>query len=292
MIHIRNSDKKNNIPIRHFNDPLAAPFFAENFSIRNLSEIMKDKNMVQDFHRHDFFYLLALKTGLGTHNIDFIPYTVSDYSIFTMRPGQVHGLTLNSGSSGYLLQISKEFINLHADALKQLSTKVFRVNHHQLSHEEGTQVINILADINQEYSSKKAHFELVARANLSILFITLIRQHNTIQAQGHYTQERLEKFLELLENNICTHKQVSQYAVLLNISIYQLNAITKTTLGKTSSALINEQLILEAQRCLLATNNQINQIAYHLGYDDVSYFIRFFKKHTGYTPEIFRQNFS
>jgi AraC-like DNA-binding protein len=102
---------------------------------------------------------------------------------------------------------------------------------------------------------------------------------------------KLEKFLELLETHISTHKQVSHYAGMLNLSTYQLNAITKETLGKTCSQLIDDSLILEAKRYLLATSDQVNQIAYQLGYEDISYFIRFFKKHTRYSPEAFRQNF-
>ena len=94
-----------------------------------------------------------------------------------------------------------------------------------------------------------------------------------------------------METNITNNKQVSQYADMLNISTYQLNAITKTSLNKTPSELINEYIILESKRQLLATSNQVNQIADHLGYDDISYFIRFFKKHTEYSPEAFRNNF-
>ena len=104
-------------------------------------------------------------------------------------------------------------------------------------------------------------------------------------------QERLEEFLELLDIHITTHKQVSQYTDLMNLSPYQLNEITKATLGKTPSALINEHIILEAKRHLLATPNQIKDIADQLGYEDPSYFIRFFRKHTGYSPEAFRHNF-
>jgi len=78
---------------------------------------------------------------------------------------------------------------------------------------------------------------------------------------------------------------------MLNLSVYQLNAITKATLGKTCSEVINEHIILEAKRCLLATSNKIGQTAYRLGYEDISYFIRFFKKQTGYSPEAFRNNF-
>ena len=46
-------------------------------------------------------------------------------------------------------------------------------------------------------------------------------------------------------------------------------------------------------RCQIFDFNriQIKDIADHLGYEDVSYFIRFFKKQTGYTPDAFRQNF-
>jgi len=77
----------------------------------------------------------------------------------------------------------------------------------------------------------------------------------------------------------------------MNLSSYQLNAITKTSLNKTPSELINEHILLEAKRRLLATSSQVNQIADDLGYKDVSYFIRFFKKHTGHSPEAFRDNF-
>jgi AraC-like DNA-binding protein len=86
-------------------------------------------------------------------------------------------------------------------------------------------------------------------------------------------------------------KNVSHYADLLSLSPYQLNAITKASVGKTASDLITEQIILEAKRYLLATPNQIKDVADHLGYEDVSYFIRFFKKHTGHSPDAFRRNF-
>ena len=47
----------------------------------------------------------------------------------------------------------------------------------------------------------------------------------------------------------------------------------------------------EAQRQLLGTPNEVSQVAFELGYDDTSYFIRFFKKKVGATPEAFRKNF-
>jgi AraC family transcriptional activator of pobA len=134
----------------------------------------------------------------------------------------------------------------------------------------------------------------VIKASLHIFFIELIRNRKSKKDSNSvnpYAQEQLEKFLELLEAHISNSKQTSHYAAMLSLSLYQLNAITRATLGKTCSELINECIILESKRYLLATPSQVNQIASYLGYEDVSYFIRFFKKHTGYTPEVFRNNF-
>ncbi|WP_052324411.1 helix-turn-helix domain-containing protein [Haliscomenobacter hydrossis] len=77
----------------------------------------------------------------------------------------------------------------------------------------------------------------------------------------------------------------------MSLSPYQLNEITKSSVGKTASELINEHIVLEAKKYLLATSNQVKDIADLLGYEDFSYFIRFFKKHTGHSPEAFRHNF-
>ena len=97
--------------------------------------------------------------------------------------------------------------------------------------------------------------------------------------------------MELLEASVYAHKTVSHYTELMNLSSYQLNEITKATIDKTASELINDRIILEAKRNLLATPSQIKEIADYLGYEDVSYFIRFFKKQTGFSPEAFRHNF-
>ncbi|HVU97112.1 MAG TPA: hypothetical protein VHE34_17905 [Puia sp.] len=40
---------------------------------------------------------------------------------------------------------------------------------------------------------------------------------------------------------------------MLSLSVYQLNAMTKSSVGKTAGDLINGQIVLEAKRYLLAT---------------------------------------
>jgi len=283
------------IPIRHLHATQKEPDLSESFSIRDVKEMLGGKDMVQELHRHDFFFILALKKGRGRHEIDFNAYEVSDDSVFFMRPGQVHQLHLKAGSTGYLMQFNKDFYYPSDKTSGLLLRKATSKNRCQLDGKKSKGLLLTLTDIFEEYIGKQEGYQEVIKANLGIFFIELVRQRKNGKVGAvknvPYSQERIETFLELLETHISTHKQVSQYAEMLNLSSYQLNAIAKTTLGKNCSELINEFIVLESKRFLLATSNQVNQIAWQLGYEDVSYFIRFFKKHTGYTPEAFRLNF-
>jgi AraC family transcriptional regulator, transcriptional activator of pobA len=285
---------KGNIPIRYIHAPDKDLGLSEGFRIRSVQEVLAGKDMVQELHRHDFFFVLALERGAGSHEIDFASLKVCDHSVFFMRPGQVHQLALKAGSTGYLMEFKNDFYHPHDRLSHQLLRRASNKNLCRVRANGFNRLLGILTFIFQEYTGKQELYQEVIKANLGIFFIELVRNRQNRESPSHhvnlYAQERLEEFFELLETQISTHKQVSQYADLLNLSPYQLNAITKAMLGKTGSELINEHTILEAKRNLLATSDQVSQIAFQLGYEDVSYFIRFFKRHTGFSPEAFRRN--
>jgi AraC-like DNA-binding protein len=152
-----------------------------------------------------------------------------------------------------------------------------------------------LAAIFEEYSQKQEGYYEAIKANLDLFFLEYIRQsknpNSIAKGENGYIQERFEELVRLLETNIVSMKNVSDYANLLSLSPYQLNSIAKTSVGKTVSDLIDHQIILEAKRHLIATPAQVKEVADQLGYEDPSYFIRFFKKHTGQSPDAFRKNF-
>jgi AraC-like DNA-binding protein len=282
------------IPIRQISTTHQELLSSERFNIRKIQDILGGQDLVQDIHRHDFFFILALQKGTGSHEIDFMSYSVVDNSVFMLRPGQVHQLALKAGCIGYLLEFNIGFYHpkdkLSVQRLRKATNKVYC----RLETGRFEKLHNILTNIFLEFSSREDGYPEIIKANLDIFFIEFTRQSQNPKGQSTtvnaYTQDRFEEFLELMENNITTHKLVSQYIDLMNLSSYQLNEITKSTVDKTASELINEHIILEAKRYLQATPSQIKDIADLLGYEDVSYFIRFFKKHTGYSPEAFRHN--
>lgn len=283
------------IPIRQLGSAQQGLSSSERFKIRRIEDIVGEMDLVHNLHRHDFFFILAVQNGIGHHEIDFTPYQVQNHSVFILRPGQVHQLELKVGCTGFLLEFNTEFYSPKDKVASQRLRKASNKNYCALELHRFDKLYAVLNSMFQEFRERQEGYQDIIKACLDIFFIEFVRQSpypkGESKVNNPYTQERFEEFLALLEKHLATHKQVSQYTDLMNLSPYQLNEITKSSVGKTASELINEHIVLEAKRYLLATPNQVKDIADLLGYEDFSYFIRFFKKQTGHSPEAFRQNF-
>lgn len=263
--------------------------------IKRIEDLRLNEDLDQPVHRHDFYFVLAVKKGQGSHTIDFISYDVHDYSVFFMRPGQVHELHLQQECTGFILEFSKDYLHSKHKKTRLLLRAIGQQNLYSPELNSFQRFVRYLTTIREELESENEEFQDAVKANLQLALIELYRSRENRSlhpdANEKYKQEQLDLFLELLENDIANHKQVNDYATMMHMTSYQLNQITKRLLGKTCSQVINEQIILEAKRLLLVTSQPISEVAWQLGYEDVSYFIRFFKKQTGYPPEGYRQNF-
>lgn len=265
------------------------------FSIRPVSDLPKGKDLVHDLHRHDFYFILVIGSGNGIHEIDFHEHRVMDDSVFILRPGQVHRLELKRESSGWLIEFDTAFYKPDdINSIERLK-KATRVSFCKIDKIKTDSLYQTVKHIFKEFQNRESGYLDAIKANLDLFFIEYIRQsqnqESDVRQVNGYSQERFDEFAELLNTRITEIKTVAKYAELMNLSPFQLNTITKSMVGKPASDLINAQVLLEAKRYLLATADQVKDIAYHLGYEDPSYFIRFFKKHTGLSPEAFRQNF-
>jgi AraC family transcriptional activator of pobA len=283
------------IPVRKIKTGTKEQAVTGTFSIREVSALLNGNDISHELHRHNFFFILALEKGRGVHEIDFTRYTVHDHSIFILRPGQVHRLELKAGSTGYLVEFDHAFLQFKNKIIDNRWKKGTSRNYCKVDATRFEKPGSLLTSVFDEFTAKQESYIAAIQSYLDLFFIEFIRQSvdpkKTTKSENGYIQERFDELVHLLETNIAGMKNVSQYADLLSLSSYQLNSITKASVGKTVSDLINEQIILEAKRYLLATSIQVKEVADHLGYEDVSYFIRFFKNHTGLSPEVFRTNF-
>ena len=102
-------------------------------------------------------------------------------------------------------------------------------------------------------------------------------------------EKRIYQFLMLLENHYTTEKNVGFYADKLHISAKRLNQILKQKLDKTINQMLQERLLAEAKHLLFVGKANIQEISFSLGFEDPSYFSRFFRKMTKVSPEQFKK---
>jgi AraC-like DNA-binding protein len=103
-------------------------------------------------------------------------------------------------------------------------------------------------------------------------------------------QSQIRQFGALLNQHYRTRRSVRDYAELLHLTANYLNALCRRVLGQTASDLIHARVVLEARRLLTHSALSVAQVADELGFDDPSYFGRYFRKYVGQSPEAFRQN--
>lgn len=103
-------------------------------------------------------------------------------------------------------------------------------------------------------------------------------------------------FLELLERQFPiddNHQKVnlrsaSDFAGQLNVHVNHLNRAIRETTQKTTTQIISDRILQESKILLKHSSWNVSEIAYSLGFSEVTHFNNFFKKHTRLTPLKFR----
>jgi len=263
------------------------------FYIQNLKDHLHEHTFVSKPHKHDFYLILFILHGEGTHTIDFTSYPVYSNAIFLMTPGQVHWWKLSDDTDGYIIFFTKSFYQMQ---MRESNLMQFPFYHSLTASPaiktEKDEVINFtFTRMLHEYGNNKPDLRLL-RTYLDLLLLTLGKCSTEENAAVEANIVKLRRLEQLIEKNFTTLKQPGNYADLMNLSPSYLNNICKENLNKTLTELIQARIILEAKRLFAYSDMNVNEVAAKLNYDNVSYFVRFFKKNTGTTPEEFRHSLS
>lgn len=242
----------------------------------------EDERMMH-LHRHNFYALGLCLSGSSTHMLDFEQITLNAGEMLLIIPGQVHqAIDIEGyGGSGFLLAFNADFLLLMQVALPDYVKGPICLPASDLQHAK-----LIFSQLLQEYIARPPQYVAMLQHYLAIL-IMLFHRYATPQAQSG--PPLLARYRELLSAHFIEWTKPAQYASAMHVSADHLNEVVKLHTGQTLSAHITERRILEAKRLLLHARESIKEIAWHLQFNEVSYFNRFFKLHTGCTPAAFRE---
>ncbi|MEM8848232.1 MAG: AraC family transcriptional regulator [Bacteroidota bacterium] len=267
----------------------------EVYDLRSYRE--KSGNHAAVPHSHSYYQIIWFFSEGGTHTVDFKTYSVNTNTILFISKDQIHAFDENLDIAGWLIHFNESFF-MHTDVDVFLKYNIFKTQENPCYAMEleaistaKTYMSLILDELKQRY---RFGFEENIRFLLKSLLITLERAHqeDSTKALEFNSQHELVffKFKELIEQYYKENITVEEYAAKLHISSKTLTTISKKIIGKSPLQLIQERIILEAKRLLKFTSLQVGEIAFKIGFEDASYFIKFFKRHESQSPRSYRKN--
>lgn len=247
-------------------------------------------------HRHSFFHLVFFTEGTGKQQIDFKKFEVKPGLIYFMIPGQVHSWDFVTEPEGYIINFSTDYLSsflLKPDYLEKFSFFNGQPENQviELPNLVQQKITLILENILKEGQNELPVDDDLVKTLLLGLFIEVARATTPYQntTNNPYNRTLLKSYQQLIENNYAKLRLPKEYAALLYITPNHLNGLCKEFLGVSAGTLIRERVILEAKRLLINLDLMVSEIAVKLNFDDQSYFVKFFKKYEGITPEKFRK---
>jgi len=281
------------------------------YDIQNFSAYKNDGILVSRFgqyerqhqhlhkaHRHSFYHFVFFTQGKGKQQIDFKTFDVKPNLIYFMVPGQVHSWNFESEPDGYLINFSASYFGsllLKQEYLDKFSFFSGKPEQQVLVLDESTanKTAAIFESILKEGELAEPFNDDLVKVLLLQLFIEVAR---TTKNAGNlkanpYNHTILKNFQHLIEENYTNLRLPKQYAELLYITPNHLNALCNDFLGTSAGKLIRDRIILEAKRLLINLDLRVVEIAEKLNFEDQSYFVKFFKKYEGLTPDRFRKQY-
>lgn len=267
---------------------------AVQFDIVRLEQATASLDFLHKPHRNNFYTVMVVQGGAGWHSIDFTSYNFRSGDVFFISPGQVHTFNSVKNATGYIILFSAEFFSMRYNNNVLLEFPFFHSHHNApqaaIPKKAVSRIRHLIQMLEQEHTGHQPHKDKVLRSYLNILLFELHRIYIPLHPQPDTPSNLsvVRQFEQLIEEHFTQKKQVHEYARQLCMSPNYLNSIVGRITGKSAGQMIRERVMIEARRLLIHTEMTVAEIGYELGFNDNSYFTRFFKKYAAQTPEAFR----
>lgn len=261
------------------------------FSIKHMTSV-DVLGSLQIPHRQEGYNVSLLLKGSLTRYIDFDRYEIHAPAIICVGPDQVNQYESAVDAEVICISFSQDFLITEMKrwvaCWQCMFTKVI-----MNADEKDMEELRVYADLMlKEYLSDKPKKEVIIRNLLNAFIITIARMRDAIASVmmlDMSTNKLVEQFKSHVDSQFKEKTQVAQYAEMLAVTPGHLNDVIKSTTGRTAKQIIDEKRIMEAKRLLFWADHNLKEIAGQLSFEDDSYFNRYFKKHTGFTPSTFQR---
>jgi AraC-like DNA-binding protein len=271
------------------------------FNVFRLEPFVGDKAQPVPYKRRDFYKIMLVVGNSKVHYADKVIEVQKQALSFSNPQIPYKWEHVNNIRNGIFCVFNHHFFHQYGN-LNQYA--VFKPNGTHVFELTNEQVISVQAlfermfeEINSSYVHK---YDVLRTLVFELLHFAMKMEPSAVLDKKviHASQRISTLFLELLERQFpidethleVNHRSASDFARQLNIHVNHLNRAVKEITEKTTSQLIAERFLQEAKILLKHSHWSVSEIAYALGFTEVTHFNNFFKKHVQLSPLKFRNN--
>lgn len=255
-------------------------------------ETIAERSALHDWeigiHRHDHFVqVLLVEEGHAEVVLEGVSAGLEGPGRVIVPAAAVHGFRFREGTRGFVLTLSTDFSTRSTGPADLLLAALSRGGLAPLPSQATARAFWLareMLELQQQWQEQDPLFLALAEA-----LIRTLAAHEPVATPEARSDRRLDRFRQLVELHYREHRSLDFYAAALGMTRRTLTRLTAAQLGCTPLEVIHRRLALEAHRLLRFTNATGTQVAAELGFDDPSYFSRFYLRMTGRRPIAERQ---
>lgn len=241
-------------------------------------------------HKHNqYFEIIFIAKGKGAHWIDDVRYEVKPPILFFISQDQVHNWDLKTEPDGFVIILKKDFVEKSLDLqLKMLLARISTLPCISIEENDTISQLFELLTIENKLDTESSFY-----TTEGLLKALLAKIHDIASLEINRLPKKTnlyESFLDLLSKGKTIKNKVAYYAEILNTTPQNLNTACRKAVDKPAAEVLSDFIINEAKRLLLYTDKTVSEISFSLNFNDPSYFVKYFKRIYGYTPQSFRSD--
>ena len=279
-------------------------FWADDHELRGKKEaqlITSDlKEWQAEVHVINYGAIVICRKGKAVIHVNYHQWELYKGAVITVFPNDVVLLEEIKGEENFEVEMLRYSASLLREASLQMEQTVYSFLREDRCRQDKPIVTNI---INSMFQLLKVYFDQKECTCLTDLVLYQLKAffigfHEYLQRNPQYQQSEIKSrrirelfnhFMMLVEREYKTSRDVNYYAQKMNITSKYLTNIVKQVTPHTPKIIIDEYVILQLKMQLHLSKQSIKEIAWEYHFSDVSFFCRYFKSHTGKTPQQFRK---
>lgn len=245
--------------------------------------------------------IMICRKGRAVVNINYKEWELYEGAVLTVFPNDVVELKVKyNPSSLFEVEMLKYNPSLLREASLQLEQTVYSSLREDRCRQDTPMVTKI---IDSMFSLLGLYFcqpDCTCISQLVLLqlkaffigfheFLQRNPQYRSDEVKSYRVRELFNRFMMLMERDYKVSRDVNYYAELMNITPKYLTNIVRQVSGHTPKTIVDQYVILQIRMQLMRTSQSIKEMAWEYHFTDVSFFCRYFKKHTGMTPQHYRE---